>query len=396
MLQRIDVTQLLVVFAVFSAAVAFTSSEAHAEQMAGLKFETGQIDADLTDNLKQEVDQAFDSVDRWSFIPFGTARAKMNPVTRDCFTKDCLTKAGDAVGAPAGLSVEMSGEAEIYDWTIEIWDLRTGEKLETQTGACELCGHAEVRRNFRASVKAALIGTALPGGADSEEQAGQPRRRIQPEADAGQVPLRVSVMPADAKIYVNDQLAGEGDVTRAVGPGTHQVRFQKEGYGGLTERIIVDENTDGPIVLRVHLSRTDPEAVEVPVGVGPIDRLGAERTTYGAIATGAGALLLGTGIYLVSIDGETACDDGVADAECPEVYATGGAGMTMGIVGTALVTGGVTLLTWEILAGDADTDTDAADGEEIEPAAKKAPARSMSLSPAVGADGAGVLLRGTF
>lgn len=392
MLRRIDVAQLFVVLAVFLTASAFTVSEAHAEQMAGLKFETGQLDADLAGALEKEVGKAFGSVDRWSFISFATARGKMNPVTRDCFTKDCLTKASKAVGAPAGLSVDISGEAEIYDWTIEIWDLRTGEKLKTETDTCELCGHAEVQRTFRASVKAALIGTALSGDGDADAQAQKPRRRIQP--GAGEVALRVSVIPADAEIYVDDQLAGEGEVTRAVGAGTHEVRFQKEGYGGLTERVVVNEETDGPIILRVHMSRTDPEAVEVATGVGPIDRLGPARTTYGAIATGAGAVLLGTGIYLVAIDGDTACDEGVPDIECPEVYATGGAGMTMGVVGTALLTGGVTLLSWELLAGDADTDE--ADQEEIEPTAEEEPARTMSLSPAVGPDGAGVLLRGTF
>ncbi|QDG53148.1 PEGA domain-containing protein [Persicimonas caeni] len=395
MLRRFNVAHLSVVFAVSLASLA-VSSEAHAEQMAGLKFETGQIEDDLAKGLRTQVTKAFGEVDRWSFIGFDAARGKMAPITRDCFTKDCLTKAGNATGAPAGVSVEISGEAEIYDWTIETWDLRNGAKLKTEKGACELCGHTEVKRNFLASMKAALIGTGLPEGARAEAET-EPPQPTEPEADRalpspGDVPLQISAVPADTKIYVNDQMAGEGQVTRAVGPGTHKVRFQREGYGGLIETIVVNEQTEGPVIVRVHLSRTDPEAVEVPTGVGAIDRLGTQRTTYGLLAAGTGAALLGTGIYLVAIDGDTACDDGVPDAECPEVYATGGAGMTMGVLGTALLTGGATLLAWETLAGGSEEPQD----EETVPAGDEEPARTMSLSPSVGADGAGLLLRGTF
>lgn len=400
MLRRFNVAHLLVIFAVSLASMA-ASSQAYAEEMAGLKFETGSLDADLANDLRTEITKAFGQVDRWSFIGFDTARAKMAPITRDCFTADCLTKAGQATGAPAGLSVEISGEAEIYDWTIETWDLRSGEKLKTEKGACELCGHTEVKRTFLASIKAALVATGLPGGAQARTEppagqgTGQDAGQDKALPSPGDVPLEISAVPSDTKIYINDQLAGEGQVSRMVGPGTHKVRFRREGYGGLIETVVVNEQTEGPVILRAHLSQTDLEAVEIPTGVGPIDRLGSQRDTYGWLATGTGAALLGTGIYLAAIDGETACDDGVPDSECPDVYATGGAGMTMGVIGTALLTGGVTLLAWESLAGGDDEDE--VDGEDDGvPAGDEEPARTMSLSPAVGADGAGLLLRGTF
>jgi hypothetical protein len=390
----------LVVFVASLACVAIMSGQAFAEQMAGLKFETGQIDAELVDGLRQETSQAFDQVDRWSFIGFQSARGKMNPVTRDCFTADCLTKAGTAVGAPAGLSIEMSGEAEIYNWTITIWDLRSGEKVKTEQGACELCGHTEVLRTFGSSLKAALTGTALSGQPDAQAQPTQPTQSDAQPPSPGQVSLRVSTVPGDAKIYINDQLAGEGEVTRNIGAGTHEVRFQREGYGGLTETIAVNENTDGPILLRVHLSRTDPEAVAVGGSVGAIDRLGEARTTYGWVATGTGAVLLGTGMYLTAIDGETTCDSSVPTAQCDEVYATGGAGLTMGILGTALVTGGVAFLTWDLLAGESNTE-DEIDEENVAPTEDEFPddvdePGTVSISPLVGPDSAGVFLRGTF
>ncbi len=387
------------VIAVSMATLAFSPRHAEAAQMAGLKFEAGKISPNLVKGLHGEVAKAFDSVDRWSFIGFDKARGKMAPITRDCFTGDCLTKAGKAIGAPAGLSIEMSGEAEIYNWTIQMYDLRSGKKLNTEKGSCELCGEAEVKRTFRSSLKAALIGTALPGAAQaSASPKGGTKAKPAGPPPAGSVPLRISVIPADAQIYVDDQPAGQGEVTRAVGPGSHEVRFHKEGYQGLKEQVMVNEGTKGPVLLRVHMSRTDPEAVAVTTGVGPIDRLGSARKTYGLIGVVAGAALLGTGIYLTAIDGETACASGVPAAQCPDVYATGGAGMTLGVAGTVLLTGGVTLLSWNALAGGstpaADTPADAP--TDMPKAGGKADDPAVSLSPMVGSDGGGLLLHGRF
>lgn len=363
--------------------------EASAEDMAGLKFDTGSIDSELEGQLQSAMKSAFDSVDRWSLIDFSSARGKMAPLTRDCFTQDCLTKAGEALGASAGMSVELSGEAEIYEWTITVWNLRSGKKLTSEEGNCELCGRAEVQRNFESSIKSVLAATALPERRRARQPEEPPNTGDSDKADdaAGDgVALQISVVPSDAEIHINDQRAGKGEVNRTVGPGSHEVRFRKEGYRGLNETVVIDENSDAPVVLRVHLSKTDPEAVRVPVGQGPIDRLGAKRTTYGLIGAGSGAVLLATGIVLTSMDGEAACGDGRPITECEEIYATGGAGMTLGVLGTALLTGGVTLLSWELLGGEYD---DTAAGSVEEPA-------TMSISPAVTSDSGGLLLRGQF
>ncbi|MFP4598570.1 MAG: PEGA domain-containing protein [Persicimonas sp.] len=363
--------------------------EASAEDMAGLKFETGSIDGELEEQLQSSMKSAFDSVERWSLIDFSSARGKMTPLTRDCFTKDCLTKAGEATGAAAGMSVELSGEAEIYEWTVNVWDLRSGKKLTSEQGNCELCGRAEVQRTFESSIKSILAATALPERRRARRSEKPAAADQTDEADATSsdgVELRISVVPSDAQIRINDQRAGEGKVERTIGPGSHEVQFRKEGYRGLNETVVIDENSDAPVVLRVHLSKTDPDAVRVPVGEGPIDRLGPKRTTYGWIGAGSGAVLLATGIVLTSMDGEAACGDGRPITECEEIYATGGAGMTLGVVGTALLTGGVTLLSWDLLGGDYDDP--AADSVE-EPA-------TMSISPAVTSDSGGLLLRGQF
>jgi hypothetical protein len=370
-------------------AIILPAAPASAEDVAGLSFETGELDSELAEALEETAVKAADSVGKWTLIGFETARAKMSPVTRDCFTEDCLTKAGTAIGAPAGLSIELSGEAQIYEWTVNVWDLRSGKKLNSAEGDCQLCGRAEVERTFEASVRKALSGADLPSVKPATSRKAAPDK---PD-DGGSVALRVSVVPEDAEIYVNDQLAGTGEVDRGVGPGTHEVRFKKDGYRSLKETVIVNEDTDGPVVLRVHLSSADPQAVRVPSGEGSVDRLGPSRSTYGWLATGTGAAFLGTGIVLTAMDGNTTCADDVPEPECPEVYATGAAGLTFGILGSALLTGGVTLLTWDHLAG-APVDDPVSD--EDEPAPETEPAASMSIGPSVGADGAGLLLQGKF
>ena len=373
-----------------------------ADPVAGLRFDTGaEMDANVVSAVEAAVSEAFGSVDRWSLIPFDDARSKLDAQTRDCFTSDCLTSAGTTVGAPAGISVEISGEAQIYNWTVQLWDLRTGEKLNEQKGNCELCGRAEVKRTFRESVKALLIGTSLPSAAEAK---GTKTDTGTTEPGDGEVAVRISVVPKDANILVGGNKIGEGDVTEALGPGEHQIRFKREGYQGFNETLIVNENTRGPILLRVHMSRTDPETVEVGGSTGPIDRLGkGKRTLYGGIATGAGVILLGTGIYLESIDGEPTCDDRPA-SQCPEVYATGGAAMTTGILGGVALTGGVTLLIWEALAGSSSDDSD---DSESQPEPSETPdddssegEPSVSLSPSVAPMGAGggtgVVIHGRF
>jgi hypothetical protein len=370
--------------------------------MAGLKFEAGDsMDPRVSSEVRSSVNDAFNEVDTWSFRGFKKTRKRLDPVVRDCYTADCLKKAYEATDSEAGLGIEITGEAQIYNWTITFWNLRTGEEIKTKTGTCELCGRAEVTRTFRESLKAALIGTSVPkapqagsGGSGAEESGGAQ------DTGARKVALRVSVVPKEAMITINGEDAGAGDVTEAVGAGEHTVGFKLEGYQGLRETVIVDEGTEGPVLLRVHLSRTDPEAVEVSGGsIGPVDRMGADkRNLYGAISAGTGAVLLGTGIYLTSIDGDAACDPGVPQDECPEVYATGGAGTALGVIGATALTTGVTLLIWETLAGKSDPASDDSDnGDSPDAGDGDRDGADVQFGPSLTpGGGGGFLIRGRF
>lgn len=374
-----------------------TPATAWAGTMAGLKFDAGDsMDSRVSSAVRDSVVDAFDDVDNWSFKGFRETRNRLDPVVRDCFTSDCLGKVQDEMGAEVGLTVTITGEAQIYNWTLTFYNLYSGEEMKSRTGTCELCGRAEVERTFRESLKAALIGTATPRdpqAAGTPENSGSSTAR--PDTGA-QIALRVSVVPKEATITLDGEKMGAGDVTEAVSPGEHVVGFKLEGFQGLRETVIVDENTNGPVLLRVHLSRTDPETVTVAGAQGPVDRLGSnKRNLYGAISTGTGVVLLGTGIYLASIDGEPACSDGVAESECPEIYATGGAGMTLGVLGTAAISTGVTLLIWEVLAGSPGEDTAGDSGDSPDAGDDTGPEVRFGPSLAPGGGG-GFLLRGRF
>lgn len=360
--------------------------------VAGLKFETNEVDARLKDDLSRAITQAMKDSAHKRFIDFGSAQTKMNPVTRNCFTPDCLTRAGTALDATHGLSVEMSGEAEIYQWTIQLWDLRQGQSVASSRESCELCGAAEVERKFVTSLKTVLGALGAQAGATSGAA---------PPADAASEKypvLHVAVLPEDAEIYINDQRIGEGAVTVRLAPGAHDVRVHMEGYRDVIERVLVNEETGGPIVLRVHLTATNPLRVPGAGREGPIDRLGSTRTILGWTGVGVGVLAIGTGIYLTAIDGDPACDAGVPMLACPDVYATAGAGLTMGVLGAALLTGGVTLLSWDLLAGEPTParDSQPEDDEQTPEARAVRTAPTLSLSPALNVDSAGVMLRGSF
>lgn len=203
--------------------------------MAGLKFDAGDsMDPRVSSEVQAAVTDAFEEVDKWTFMGFKKTRKRLDPVIQDCFSSECLKKAYQATDASVGLSVEITGEAQIYNWTLTFWNLRTGEKIKSKTDTCELCGRAEVKRTFRESLKAALIGTAVPSEPQADpgttgDSGGKQEPDSRTDATGGNVALRISVTPKDAKISMGGEEIGAGDVTEGVGPGEHTIGFKLEG-----------------------------------------------------------------------------------------------------------------------------------------------------------------------
>lgn len=365
-----------------AAAQAEDEAEAEGATMVGLKFDGAELSSSLQQKLRQGV---IDTVGETplKFVDFKAASAEMDPVTQDCFTADCLQKIGAQLEAPLGLRVEISGENEIYAWTFETWDLQAGRRIDSVRKTCELCGEPELVETFSTSLK-----EMLDSGPPAPEEAF--------ELPPGHVLVQVNAVPEEAEILFDGEVVGQGFVVLAVAPGEHDLHIRMDGYRDIQEHILMNEDTKGPVLFRYHLSSSSAQVLEAPPTVGPIDRLGADtRLMLGLVGVGAGVVSLGTGIYLAAIDGDPACEAGVAVAACPDVYATAGGGIAMSALGAVLLTGGVTLLSWELLAGEPVEEQNLTP-ESPDSGAAAAGGASVSLGPSLSPDGGGFVLSGSF
>ena len=360
-------------------------SQAWAANMAALQYDVGNgVDPLVKDDVQSAMNDAV-SASKWTLIDVGTARGKMNPIVRDCFTSDCLSKAGQQLNADAGVRLRFSGEAQIYDWTIEVYDLRNGALLQSEKGACELCGRSEVVRTFKASASSVVAATKLGAAPKKENKpvvetkpVDKPVDTVRPTntGDVQLVRLMISLEPPDAKITFRDAEIGRGRTEVEVGPGNHEFSFEADGYRIVKELVVVEGDTPSSMSLRIHLPKKDaaPQAVEVS-SRGPLDKLGSDRELYGWIGVGTGSLLLLTSAYMSAIDGDPTCDGPAAD--CPDVWDTDGVSYVTTGVGATVVTAGVVLLVWEALAGSDDP-------------------KAVKVAPTVSGDGAGVGIFGRF
>ncbi len=368
-----------------------------AEDMAGLQvtIESG-VDPLVAADARSALTEAFSANKNWSYVDEQLVRNRLNPVVRDCFTKDCLIKAGQQAEAKAGIRIHLSGEAQIYDWTVETFDLRTGVQMAIRKGACELCGRNEVARTFRSSLdgvlgesvfKATSTKTTPPKETTPVTEKTTTTPVQTQTGDVRIVTIEISTEPPNALIMFRDAEVGRGQARVEVGPGEHLFTFTAEGHRTVKELVVV-EGDAANTTLRVHLPRKEdaPSVVELRSN-GPVDRLGESRTVYGVMGTVFGLGLLGTGMYLNAIDGDPNCDSG-SFTSCPEVYNTGTAAFLTTFTGATLLTAGGILLAWEVLAHDAPAD--AAD------APAKAPAASLKMAPIVSSDGGGFSLFGRF
>lgn len=347
------------------AALTLMSIDAAAANLAALQYDIGKgVDTAVRGDIESALADVVKSNSKWTLIDVGTSRSKMNPIVRDCFTNDCLVKAGKEVGADAGIRMRFTGEAQIYDWTLETYDLRSGALLETRKGACELCGRSEVVRTFKATATDILNSTSLGSAkkevkpkAEPKVEPTKPVEVVRPSntGDVQLVKIEISVEPPDATITFRDAVIGRGRATAEVGPGNHEFTFEAPDHRIIKELVVVEGDNSESMALRVHLPKKDAAAKAVEVSTrGPVDKWD-DREFYGWVGVGSGAVLLVGSLYLNAIDGDPTCDGNLAD--CPDLYDTDGLAFVTTFAGTALLTTGVVLLIWEKLAGDSNPNT---------------------------------------
>lgn len=375
---------------------------ATAQKLGALQVDVrGDVEDPIRDAVRTALARAGSS-GKWSWVDEATTRRAMTDVSRDCFTTSCLVEAGKQTAIDGGVRVRLSGQAEIFDWTIDVYDLHAGTLAASQKGACELCGIVEVRAAFesdaRAAVAAAKITTPKPKVATKPKTPSEPtspatspspRELEVPKPESEPVVPRTSddptvdlvmvniiATPDDTAISIGDQPIGQGEVTVSLEHGTYDITFAREGYRGLRETLVIGPQTSQKAMLRVHLAKTDPDAVFVE-NEGPVDRLGQQRKLYGILGLAGGGVLLTTGIVLSAMDGKPTCND--PGGNCPRLYETSAAAFTTTLVGSVLATGGAVLLAWDVLSGRSESQP-----------------RATRIVPFVGPDAAGLGVVGRF
>lgn len=358
-------------------AVVAAPGNAAAEPAVGLQTDYGDnTDPAVEDAVRDELLDVFDTSSRYQWLAPEEGIEQLDVALQDCFERDCLQQIGDELDARLGLRVQFDVENEIYEWTVDFYDLDAGISLASEQATCELCGRAEVLQQFRASLQGNLV-TLDPGDIRAEEPL-----ETETDADSAQTEVRISVIPEDTRIFVDDDPVDTGQATLELEEGRYEVRFSHDTHRGLSEELIITEDSASLMVLRIHLADAGSEQRTVFTrGNGLVDQIEPHRSTIGWSAVGAGAALTVGSFFLAGAHGQPTCSDDIALRRCPTVYNTAGLATTTTIIGVTGLIGGAALLTWPWLAGETQD-------EPVE--------AGFDVAPAVHSDFTGLSIRGLF
>lgn len=297
----------------------------------------------------------------------------------ECRGGDCAIAIGFAVSASVAVASQVYAEAEIYDFTVRVFDLNTGETLVTQTGDCTFCPIAEALDAFAFTAEAAIgaVGTMpepSPGPTPAPEEptidplpepVAEPTPEPEPEPEPEPVPpapafatgdigFDVSAVPDTSTISINGEPVGTGRVRLDLAAQDLLVEFAAAGHEPHSEDVSLRDSMTGPIYLRVVLSPT-VQLVQTPTQRQPRadDTSSPDHRALGGVLLGTGIAAAAGGIVLLALDGDTTCTNGPASL-CEEVweFTPGGAALTA--VGGISVGTGIGLLVSSLRRGGAD------------------------------------------
>lgn len=323
-----------------------SAGPAFAYTVAGLKVEfSDQVQSPLLEQLEEALAQVFADSTRHDWIPANQARGRLTPIVRDCFTEDCLQRAGSTLGAEVGLRVEFGVESQIYEWTVQFYDLTRGRALTQEQGTCEFCGRTEVLEQFQASIRGPLALLSL-----DESRPGPVETHID-VIEEGVAEIRISVVPDDTRIFIDDEPVGVGNVTIRLEEGSYEIRFSHDTHHGLRETLVITESSAPLMIFRVHLRRGQGRhRAVVTRGDGLMDNIEDRRNTYGLAAVGGGVILTVAGYFITRLHGQPTCGN-VPVSQCPDLYNTAFMGTTITVIGALSIASGGVLLSWPWLAG---------------------------------------------
>lgn len=340
--------------ATFFAVVLLVPSIASAEIVTGLEVDYGNVDPALEQELHDALVGYFEDSSRYEWLPTDEALEQLDEEHRGCFEELCLLQISQRLEAAVGLTIQLDVEHEIYEWTVEFYNLLEGRHMTTEEGICELCGRAEVTEQFRASIAGPMstmdVETSSDSGEDEPEQTEETEEAAEPAARVTEV--RFTTIPEDAEIHVDEERIGRGEATVELGEGIYDVRFTHDSHHTVTDRISISENPADRLVVRVHLPGAEGEPREIPVrDEGFVDGIGSGRSVLGWSFLGVGVASVSAAVALAYLDGRPTCGGDTELRDCPDLYATAGWATAAAALGAVGITGGTTLLVWPFLAG---------------------------------------------
>ncbi len=367
---------LLIALCTAVAALCLFVGPVSAQVVVGLHIDyEGDMGPAVQGEIEDELVDIFETSRLYHWLPPEQGVHRLDRELQDCRDETCLRDIGQQLGARVGLVIAFEEESHIYDWTVDFYDLLSGDLLITDEGSCELCGRAEIVEQFRSTIVSNLV---ILDVTDDEPQ------DLEESPDIESTRVRITTLPDDTRIFIDDQLSGEGETVVELSEGRYEVRFSHEAHPATRKTLIIDDESAPELVLRVHLESTDgtpAQAIDRHHQQGVVDRMGTGRKITGWSAIGAGFALGATSAILASRHGQPNCADDVALHNCPEVYNTSTAATTTSIFAGLSLATGVFLIAWPRLSG----------------AETAAPMEAgLNITPEINRRFSGITLRGRF
>lgn len=244
----------------------------------------------------------------------GLKRGEAPLVSRDgtdaSCDESCRTEFREA-GASHFVRPSIEQKSRDYTVKLELVDTSTGDVVAQTTATCEICGLEELGELVEG--QGAILQTKLAA------------------LDVQAPTLTVNSKPSGAVVFVDGEAVGKTPLERQMLPGEHVVRVSRNGFVAEERQVTM---VDGVA-----------QSVDVQLKRAPGNR---RNIILGAVATGVGAALLGTGIGFLAVNDKPqrncAPENMDADGDCAFVYKTAGTGAALAIPGAILATVGVMLL----------------------------------------------------
>jgi hypothetical protein len=235
-----------------------------------------------------------------------------------CVTTTCLERLSAALSARRFVRASVNANGAAFTIELELYAADVAGPIARIEKACAPCTLDEA--NDLMSEAAAELKDAGP----------KPVADQKPRGD--KVPVRVTSEPAGAVISVDGKATGTAPVEIEVYPGLHTFSAELPGHSPARQEQEIDAASDVLLTL-------SPGASPSPSPLRPAERdFGPRFTMWKWAAAGAGVAAVGTGIYLLTIDGD-GIDCPPGPGACPEAYETTTSGFGLIVVGAALGAG---------------------------------------------------------